>query len=139
VTGWVPLVERWLAEEVDGFDPTERWYVGRPVLVTRNDRGSGSTTATSASSSRRATGVQVVFRGATGSAASPEPARGPRDRPRDDDPQEPGLSQFDHVVVVLPDETSPILTRELLYTAVTRAERGVTVVVRHRGEPVRDG
>ena len=37
-------------------------------------------------------------------------------------------SQFGQVVVVLPDEASPILTRELLYTAVTRAERGVTVV-----------
>ena len=36
-------------------------------------------------------------------------------------------SQFGEVVVVLPDE-SPILTRELLYTAVTRAERAVTVV-----------
>ena len=37
-------------------------------------------------------------------------------------------SQFGEVVVILPDETSPILTRELLYTAVTRAERAVTVV-----------
>ena len=37
-------------------------------------------------------------------------------------------SQFGHVVVVLPDESSHILTRELLYTAVTRAQHGVTLV-----------
>jgi ATP-dependent exoDNAse (exonuclease V) alpha subunit len=33
-------------------------------------------------------------------------------------------SQFDEVVVVLPDEASRLLTRELLYTAVTRASSG---------------
>ena len=37
-------------------------------------------------------------------------------------------SQFDAVAVVLPEPTSPILTRELLYTAVTRARRHVTVI-----------
>jgi exodeoxyribonuclease V alpha subunit len=37
-------------------------------------------------------------------------------------------SQFDEVVVVLPDESSRLLTRELLYTAVTRAQERVNVV-----------
>ena len=37
-------------------------------------------------------------------------------------------SEFDAVVVSLPPAPSPILTRELLYTAVTRARRQVTVV-----------
>lgn len=37
-------------------------------------------------------------------------------------------SEFDEVVVVLPAFPSPILTRELLFTAVTRARRGVTVI-----------
>jgi len=32
------------------------------------------------------------------------------------------------VVVALPEPPSPILTRELLYTAVTRAKRAVTVI-----------
>jgi exodeoxyribonuclease V alpha subunit len=32
-------------------------------------------------------------------------------------------SQFDTVAALLPDPDSPILTRELLYTAVTRARR----------------
>jgi len=37
-------------------------------------------------------------------------------------------SQFDAVVIVLPSRPSPILTRELLYTAVTRARKSVTLV-----------
>ena len=32
-------------------------------------------------------------------------------------------SQFDTAAVLLPDPASPILTRELLYTAVTRAQQ----------------
>ncbi len=37
-------------------------------------------------------------------------------------------SEFDHVVVTLPVAGSRILTRELLYTAVTRARTKLTVV-----------
>ncbi len=37
-------------------------------------------------------------------------------------------SEFDTVVVVLPDTDSPILSRELLYTAVTRAKSKVVVI-----------
>ncbi len=37
-------------------------------------------------------------------------------------------SQFNEVVVVLPDTRSAVLTRELLYTAVTRAQTRLTVV-----------
>jgi exodeoxyribonuclease V alpha subunit len=37
-------------------------------------------------------------------------------------------SEFRNVVVTLPPPPSPILTRELLYTAVTRAREAVTIV-----------
>ena len=37
-------------------------------------------------------------------------------------------SEFDHVVVVLPSADSRLATRELLYTAVTRARRQVTLI-----------
>jgi exodeoxyribonuclease V alpha subunit len=40
-------------------------------------------------------------------------------------------SEFDHVAVVLPEADLPLLTRELLYTAITRARRSVLIV----GEP----
>jgi exodeoxyribonuclease V alpha subunit len=36
-------------------------------------------------------------------------------------------SEFDEVLVVLPAQRSRVLTRELLYTAVTRARQGVTL------------
>ncbi len=36
-------------------------------------------------------------------------------------------SEFDHVVVILPPEESPLATRELLYTAITRAKECVHV------------
>lgn len=34
-------------------------------------------------------------------------------------------SEFDEVLLLLPDHDSPVLTRELLYTAITRARRKV--------------
>jgi exodeoxyribonuclease V alpha subunit len=37
-------------------------------------------------------------------------------------------SEFERVVVVLPPKRSPILTRELLYTGVTRARSHVAIV-----------
>jgi exodeoxyribonuclease V alpha subunit len=37
-------------------------------------------------------------------------------------------SEFDDVVLVLPDADLPLLTRELLYTAMTRARRSVLLV-----------
>ena len=36
-------------------------------------------------------------------------------------------SEFDHVILVLPDKNYPLLTRELIYTALTRARRTVSV------------
>jgi len=36
-------------------------------------------------------------------------------------------SEFDHVLFLLPDSESPVLTRELLYTAITRAKKRVEV------------
>ena len=37
-------------------------------------------------------------------------------------------SQFDRVTFVLPEEDSPLSTRELLYTALTRAQTFVRLV-----------
>jgi exodeoxyribonuclease V alpha subunit len=37
-------------------------------------------------------------------------------------------SEFDHVAVILPDGDLPLLTRELVYTAMTRARRSVLIV-----------
>jgi exodeoxyribonuclease V alpha subunit len=36
-------------------------------------------------------------------------------------------SEFEQVLLVLPDRTSPILTRELIYTGMTRARQQLCV------------
>ena len=36
-------------------------------------------------------------------------------------------SEFDEILVILPDTTSPVLTRELIYTAITRAKKRVEI------------
>ena len=36
-------------------------------------------------------------------------------------------SEFDHVMLVLPERDAPILTRELVYTGITRARQTVEV------------
>lgn len=128
VSGWVSRIERWLAQAVKGYDPTARWHVGRPVLVTRNDPRLRLFNGDVGVTIRAGDGLKVAFRGAqevrlfgtsrledveTVHAMTIHKSQG---------------SQFEHVVVVLPEETSPILTRELLYTAVTRASQQVTVL-----------
>ena len=37
-------------------------------------------------------------------------------------------SEFDNVMLVLPEKESPVLTRELLYTAVTRAKEKCIII-----------
>jgi exodeoxyribonuclease V alpha subunit len=37
-------------------------------------------------------------------------------------------SEFDRVALILPESDIPLLTREILYTAVTRSKRSVTIV-----------
>ncbi|MDD4943750.1 MAG: ATP-binding domain-containing protein, partial [Rhodoferax sp.] len=42
-------------------------------------------------------------------------------------------SEFEHVALVLPDVASPVLTRELFYTGITRAKQRLTLVVPQAG------
>jgi exodeoxyribonuclease V alpha subunit len=37
-------------------------------------------------------------------------------------------SEFDHVLLVLPEKTSPVLTRQLFYTGLTRARKSVRIL-----------
>jgi exodeoxyribonuclease V alpha subunit len=36
-------------------------------------------------------------------------------------------SEYNNLVVILPNESSPLLTRELVYTAITRAKKSVLI------------
>ncbi len=128
VDRWVPLVERWLARDVDGYEPAGRFAVGRPVMVTRNDPRLRLFNGDVGVVVRDGDGVTVAFRGGDGiRRVAPSRLEGIETVHAMTIHKSQG-SQFGHVVIVLPDETSQILTRELLYTAVTRAQRGVTVI-----------
>jgi exodeoxyribonuclease V alpha subunit len=37
-------------------------------------------------------------------------------------------SEFEHITLVLPERDNPLMTRELIYTALTRARRGITLL-----------
>jgi exodeoxyribonuclease V alpha subunit len=123
VSGWTALIEAWLGQEATG------WYVGRPLLVTENDYGlnlfNGDTGVVIATgddqfsaaferggrivefSPTRLAAVDTVY------AMTVHKSQG---------------SQFDTAAVVLPEPSSQILTRELLYTAVTRAQEELILV-----------
>ena len=116
------------------------WYVGRPVMVTRNDYSTG------------------VFNGDIG-VTLPDPARPGAQRVYflEGDKVRSVLatrlrnvetafamtvhksqgSEFRHTVLALPREVNAILTRELVYTGITRASREFTLVT-PSGEVLRE-
>lgn len=125
---WAAVVRGWLADAVAGYATDDEFYVGRPLLMTRNAPDLGL-----------ANGDTGVVVGGDG------PRRAVFDTGEGLRPFSPwvldGLesvdamtihksqgSQFGQVSVVLPPEGSPLLTRELLYTAVTRAEASVLII-----------
>ena len=132
VSTWTARIETWLESEVAGFSARERWYVGRPLLVTENDYELGSTTATPASSSdrRRPRAGRVRARRRAGPVS---PSRlGAVDTVYAMTIHKSQGSQFQAAAVLLPEPGSRMLTRELLYTAVTRAQAADPR--RHRGD-----
>jgi exodeoxyribonuclease V alpha subunit len=111
------------------------WYAHRPVLVTRNDYALGlfngdigMTLPDDASGGR---GLFVFFPGGSGGTRRFLPYRLPEhETAYAMTVHKSQGSEFDDVLLVLPDRDSPLLTRELLYTALTRARKTVTIWAR---------
>ena len=125
---WMTTVEGWLADAVDDFGAGGRWYVGRPLMVTENDYAlrlyNGDTGVVVAAGSER---VRAVFdRGGELLAVSPSRLAAV-DSVHAMTVHKSQGSQLDAVAVLLPSAESPLLTRELLYTAITRAKRRLTI------------
>ena len=129
VAAWTARVEGWLATAIAGFEPDGPAYVGRPLLVTENDYElrlyNGDTGVVVQTDPNR---VSATFeRG--GALLEFTPTRlGAIETAFAMTIHKSQGSQFDTAVVLLPAPTSRILTRELLYTAATRA-RGRLVLV----------
>jgi len=126
VATWMDRIERWLADEVAGFAAEGEWFPGRPLLVTENDYGlrlytgvvvAGADGRPTAAFERRGEIVEIrpsrLSAVETVYAMSVHKSQG---------------SQFDTAAVLLPAPDSRILTRELLYTAVTRARERLVLV-----------
>jgi len=129
VSDWTSRVQAWLSGEVTDLDVDQRDFVGRPLLVTENDyelglwngdagvivQGAGERPVAVFErgeellrfSPLRLGSVQTVY------AMTIHKSQG---------------SQFDTAAVLLPDVSSRILTRELLYTAITRAREELILV-----------
>ena len=124
------LVERALS--ASGVLDREEFYIGRPIIVTRNDRQTGL--------SNGDTGVVVAGEGEHRQVWFPDLGGGggrflvaPSRLPEHDSffaltVHRAQGSEYDEVVFIPGDPGSRVCTRELFYTAVTRARRKVTVL-----------
>jgi exodeoxyribonuclease V alpha subunit len=131
VTRWSAEIERWLRSDLGAALPDTSagpWYPGRPVLVTANDYDVGLFNGDTGVAVALPEGLRVAFsRG--GEPTLHPPARLSEVATVHAMTVHRGQgSQFRRVTVVLPPAESPLLTRELLYTAVTRAAEFVRVV-----------
>jgi exodeoxyribonuclease V alpha subunit len=129
VATWTAEIERWLASAIDGFDPAERDYVGRPLLITHNDYELGLYNGDTGVIVQAGGGrLDAVFeRGGELVAFTPTRLAAVETVYAMTIHKSQG-SQFDTAAVLLPDPGSRILTRELLYTAVTRARERLILV-----------
>jgi exodeoxyribonuclease V alpha subunit len=124
VSAWTARIEEWIGNEAGGD-----FYVGRPLLVTENDYGlrlfNGDTGVVIASGPGR---VSAAFE-RHGEVVEFSPTRlSAVDTVYAMTVHKSQGSQFETAAVLLPEPTSPILTRELLYTAVTRAREELILV-----------
>ena len=123
-----PLLNRQLEQ---ALHLSGNWYRGRPVIITRNDYAvrlfNGDLGVAWPASEGK--GMAVWFISPEGELREIAPGRLPE--------HETAFaltihksqgSEFDRVLVVLPSQTAPGLSRELVYTGITRAKNEVTIM-----------
>jgi exodeoxyribonuclease V alpha subunit len=104
------------------------WYDHRPVLVTENDYAVNLFNGDVGIALRGDEGMRVHFATADGVDRALAPSRLPRhDTVFAMTVHKAQGSEFEDVAFVLPDAASKVMTRELVYTALTRPKRGVVV------------
>ena len=130
----VAAVNRMIEDALDAehlVNLRQPWYSGRPVMIARNDYAArlfngdvGITLADSADDGR----LKVFFRSAGEGVRAFAPARLPEhETVYAMTIHKSQGSEFGSVLMVLPPELSPIMSRELLYTGITRAMNGVEI------------
>jgi len=105
----------------------ERWYVGRPVMVRQNDYALGLFNGDIGLCLQTEYGLRVFFEGEDGYRPF-APARLPsHDSAFAMTVHKSQGSEFSEVLLVLPEQPSPLLTRSLFYTGITRAKHKVEI------------
>ncbi len=124
------------------IDKTEGWYAGRPVLVTGNDYNLGLMNGDigvtlSVPWDRNEKGepiqtLRVAFPSSDGSGTirwiSPSRLQSLETVYAMTVHKSQG-SEFTHACLVIPDRLTPVLTRELIYTGITRARHWLSLAV----------
>jgi exodeoxyribonuclease V alpha subunit len=108
-----------------------RWYRGRPILINRNDYNlrlfNGDVGITLPDPEARGE-LRVFFPGPEGMPRKFPPLRLPEhETVFAMTVHKSQGSEFDKVLFLMPDRNVPVLTRELVYTAITRAKAVVEV------------
>ena len=117
------------ADGAPPFDGDDRWFAGRPVMVLANDYAQNLFNGDVGLALLDDAGaLRIYFNAPDGSHRAIAPARLPaHETAFASTVHKAQGSEFDEVVLLLPARASRVLTRELVYTAVTRARERVTV------------
>jgi len=124
-------VEQKLAEQ-KRIDLSGLWYPGRPVMVTQNNPALhlyNGDIGICMPDSFSAGKLMVFFQRADGSVKKYLPARVPHcETVFAMTIHKSQGSEFEEVLIALPETINPVLTKELLYTAITRAKKTIKLV-----------
>ena len=108
------------------------WYSGRPVMVTQNNPALNlynGDIGICMPDKEHGGKYRVFFQRADGSVKKYLPARLPHcETVYAMTIHKSQGSEFEEVLIVLPEAINPVLTKELLYTAITRAKKTVKLV-----------
>ena len=111
---------------------TQQWYAGRPVLITEN-AVQGQLTLSNGDvgiclQDPHSNTLKVYFYNGQGGVSACSVARLPACQSAFAlSIHKSQGSEFAHVVMLLPEQDNPVLTRALLYTGITRAREKVTI------------
>ncbi|WP_091518501.1 exodeoxyribonuclease V subunit alpha [Microlunatus soli] len=128
VSRWSREILRWLGDAIPGYATAGEWYPGRPLLITANDYELSLYNGDTGVVVQTPRGVRAAFaRGGEPTMIAPVRLDAVQSVHAMTVHRAQG-SQFRTVSFIVPPADSPLLTRELLYTAVTRATERVLVV-----------
>lgn len=113
------------------IEPGKTWYKGRPLLITQNDynlrlfNGDVGIVLPDAESDND---LRAFFPTADGTMRKLHPLRLPEhETVFAMTVHKSQGSEFDNVLLILPDKDYPVLSRELIYTGITRARKGIEI------------